>query len=380
MSYQLLHPATGATHITGLGPQSSASVGHCSSSHACGAPPRHNAEGALPCDPQVFIAVAVAHLAGEGRCAVAHLADRHVDICALLLMVHVHKDQTLDSDRQEPSSAGVLVSLLLLPGTPVVARRGWVWRRCCRRSRAHGGRACRRGVIGSKAALPVNDAVGCQAALSLFGAATLLFFRGAAHAGTAVHVSASAWLGAYPVRPKLRARREVHLGHRPLVSVVGAGQHEPWALSCVVAHGCVVLKKNIGPVRLRNVVGAVLLPVVMWGSTNAVDDDHCFGFCSAWHRQVLPMAPLVTLVQRLRGMSAAVVGRIWGTRGRVTDVVSSVAPHVVGRVVSGGASVQSALLCPAASGDSRPCSLCSCLSAKAEHGLSSMQDFGCTAA
>ncbi len=237
MSYQLLHPATGATHITGLGPQSSASVGHCSSSHACGAPPPHNAEGALPCDPQVFIAVALAHLAGEGRCAVAHLADRHVDICALLFMVHVHKDQTLDSDRQEPSSAGVLVPLLLLPGTPVVARRGWVWRRCYRRSRAHGGRACRRGVIGSKTALPVHDAVGCQAALSLFGAATLLFFRGAAHAGTAVHVSASAWLGAYPVRPKLRARREVHLGHRPLVSSSGPGSMNPGRIPALLLMG-----------------------------------------------------------------------------------------------------------------------------------------------
>jgi CP family cyanate transporter-like MFS transporter len=116
-----------------------------------------------------------------------------------------------------------------------------------------------------------------------------------------------------------------------------------WGIPASLAIG-ILLQRNIGPVRLHILLGALLLPVGVLGALTAEDTLRGMFFAVAGVGMFLPVAPLVTLLQKQPGMTAARVGMVMGTMGSVTYVVSSVAPNVVGHFVGRGAAIDAVLL------------------------------------
>jgi cyanate permease len=230
-------------------------------------------------------------------------------------------------------------------------------------------------IVGLKTALPLKDAVGFQGALTILGGATVLFLvvllaMGPLSSATATSTKPVSWSALFASYRSVLAGKTTwiialaFMGPLALYLVINtwlpshlqaAGMDRPaasswlgymnlWGIPASLVIG-LLLQKHIGPVRLHIVIGAVLLPLAMWGSITAVDDDHRFVFFAlAGIGMFLPVAPLVTLLQRMPGMSAAKVGMVMGTMGSVTYIVSSVAPNVVGRVVTAGLPIERALL------------------------------------
>jgi cyanate permease len=117
-----------------------------------------------------------------------------------------------------------------------------------------------------------------------------------------------------------------------------------WGIPASLGVGFLLFHK-IGPPRLHMLVGALLLPVGMWLALRAGDDDgRRLWLAVAGVGMFWPVAPLVTALQRMPGMTAARVGMVMGTMGSVTYVVSSFAPDVVGAAVTAGAPAITALL------------------------------------
>lgn len=117
-----------------------------------------------------------------------------------------------------------------------------------------------------------------------------------------------------------------------------------WGIPASLGIGFLLFNK-IGPPRLHMMIGAVLLPVGMFFALQATDDDaRRLWFAVAGIGMFWPVAPLVTALQAMPGMTAARVGMVMGTMGSVTYVVSSFAPDVVGAVVKSGAPAITALL------------------------------------
>jgi len=116
-----------------------------------------------------------------------------------------------------------------------------------------------------------------------------------------------------------------------------------WGIPASLAIG-VMLQRNIGAVRLHILLGAILLPLGVYGALSADAALRPVVFAIAGIGMFLPVAPLVTLLQRQPGMTAAKVGMVMGTMGSVTYVVSSVAPNVVGHFVAAGTAIDTLLV------------------------------------
>jgi CP family cyanate transporter-like MFS transporter len=226
-------------------------------------------------------------------------------------------------------------------------------------------------IVGLKAALPLNAALGHQATLSVLAAGTVVF---------AVLLFAAGPLGAAP--PKVATSDLARAYGRVLAErttwVVAVAFSGPLALYLVMNTWLpthlqatfamtrpeamswlstmnlwgipaslligLLLQRNIVPVRLHIVVGALLLPLGVLGALTVDAPLRGIAFAVAGVGMFLPVAPLVTLLQRQPGMTAARVGMVMGTMGSVTYVVSSIAPNLVGRVVDGGAAIADVLV------------------------------------
>jgi MFS transporter, CP family, cyanate transporter len=227
-------------------------------------------------------------------------------------------------------------------------------------------------IVGLKLALPLKDAFGHQVALSLLASGCVLFLVGLVALGQ-ITTSAPRQVGLGEV---LRGYRSV-LGERAtwLIALAFTG---PLALYLVIntwlpthleqAFGLsraeaaaglsfmnlcgipasvavgVMLLRGIGRIKTHILVGAVLLPTAMAGALllDGAARDVCFALAGVG--LFVPVAPLVTLLQRQPDMTAGKVGMVMGTMGSATYIVSSVAPNVVGAAVTAGVSLGAALL------------------------------------
>lgn len=229
-------------------------------------------------------------------------------------------------------------------------------------------------LIGLKSALPLKDAVGYQLALvvlslGIVAFALALFALGSLKATTN---------NAPPPPVGVVLRSYVGVLKEPMTWIVAAAFSGPLALYLVMntwlptyleqafslsraqaASGLfsmnlwgvpaallvgVILQKKLTPVRLWILIGGVLLPLASYGALSVGDDLRpiFFGLCGA--ALFIPVAPLVTLLQRQPGMTGARFGMVMGTMGSVTYVVSSIAPNVVGGAVEQGLPLASVFL------------------------------------
>jgi sugar phosphate permease len=104
------------------------------------------------------------------------------------------------------------------------------------------------------------------------------------------------------------------------------------------------LQRRVWKVRGFILVGAVLLPIGMAGALLVDEALRPIFFALAGAGMFIPVAPLVTLLQRQPSMTAARFGMVMGTMGSVTYIVSSVAPNIVGSAVAAGTPIASVLL------------------------------------
>jgi sugar phosphate permease len=116
-----------------------------------------------------------------------------------------------------------------------------------------------------------------------------------------------------------------------------------WGIPASLTIG-VLLQKKVWRVRGWILVGGLLLPAGMAGALLADDVWRMPFFALAGAGLFIPVAPLVTLLQKQPGMTPARFGMVMGTMGSVTYIVSSLAPNVVGSVVKGGTPLSAALL------------------------------------
>ena len=231
-------------------------------------------------------------------------------------------------------------------------------------------------IVGLKTALPLKDALGHQGALTVLSTGTVVFAVLVFVCGP-LTTSATTAAQKTPLADVGRAYLRV-LGEKTTWVVAAAfagplalylvmntwlpthlqavfGMTRPeaaswlstmnlWGIPASLAIG-VMLQRNIGAVRMHIVVGAILLPLGVYGALTADAALRPVVFGIAGVGMFLPVAPLVTLLQRQAGMTAAKVGMVMGTMGSVTYVVSSVAPNVVGHFVATGTAID-ALLVP----------------------------------
>jgi DHA1 family bicyclomycin/chloramphenicol resistance-like MFS transporter len=259
---------------------------------------------------------------------------------------------------------------LTLMGAVVVdvvapARRGFV--------NALNGVAVNTGaIIGLKSALPLKEAFGYQAALSILSLATALFLvvlvamgpmskaaprvvsfsallqsykavlaekttwfiAGAFCGPLALYLVVNTWLPSYLEAVYALSRKD---------ATTALSTMNLWGIPASLMVGF-MLQKNVWKVRGWIVVGAIMLPLGMVGALLADASLRPVFFAFAGAGLFIPVAPLVTLLQRQPDMSAARFGMVMGTMGSVTYIVSSVAPNVVGSAVAAGVPIADALL------------------------------------
>jgi CP family cyanate transporter-like MFS transporter len=226
-------------------------------------------------------------------------------------------------------------------------------------------------IVGLSAALPLQAAFGTQLALALLSSATVVFAAlcfalgplgaappkvpvvdiGRAYARVlgerTTWVIAAAFCGPLALYLVMNTWLSTHLqGAFGMTRADAAGwlaTMNLWGIPASLAIG-IMLQRNIGPVRLHIAVGALLLPVGVAAALTVDEVWRAVAFAVAGIGMFLPVAPLVTLLQRQPGMTAAKVGMVMGTMGSVTYVVSSVAPNVVGSLVDAGFALDGVLL------------------------------------
>jgi predicted MFS family arabinose efflux permease len=229
-------------------------------------------------------------------------------------------------------------------------------------------------IVGLKTALPLKDALGHQAAWTVLSAGTVVFaalvflcgplstttttttqaplsdvFRGYGRVlgDKTTWVVAAAFAGPLALYLVMNTWLPTHLqatfGMTRPEAASWLSTMNVWGIPASLVIG-LMLQRNIGPVRLHIVVGALLLPLGVFGALTADATWRPLVFCVAGVGMFLPVAPLVTLLQKQPGMTAARVGMVMGTMGSVTYVVSSVAPNLVGHFVAGGMTIRSLLL------------------------------------
>lgn len=238
-------------------------------------------------------------------------------------------------------------------------------------------------LVGLKTALPLKDAIGHQLALvvlsvSIVMVAVVLFAlgqlssdtRGGARTTTDVKAGPppvlevlkryagvlrerTTWLVAAAfsgplalylvVNTWLPSYLEQTFGWTRVQAAGGLFTMNLWGVPAALLVG-VALQKRLVPVRFWILVGGLLLPVASYGAL-VVDDSLrtlFFGLCGA--ALFIPVAPLITLLQRQPGMNGARFGMVMGTMGSVTYVVSSVAPNLVGSATESGVTLAAALM------------------------------------
>jgi predicted MFS family arabinose efflux permease len=259
---------------------------------------------------------------------------------------------------------------LTLMGAVVVdvvapARRGFV--------NALNGVAINTGVIvGLKSALPLKDALGAQGALTVLSSTMALFlvlllavgplssappravsFGAIFRSYVAVLKERTTWIiaGAFcgplalylVVNTWLPTYLEQAYGLTRAAAAGALSTMNLWGIPASLTIG-VLLQKKVWRVRGWILVGGLLLPVGMAGALLADEAWRMPFFALAGAGLFIPVAPLVTLLQKQPGMTPARFGMVMGTMGSVTYIVSSLAPNVVGSVVDGGIPLATALL------------------------------------
>lgn len=259
---------------------------------------------------------------------------------------------------------------LTLMGAVVVdvvapARRGFV--------NALNGVAINTGVIvGLKSALPLKDALGAQGALTVLSSTMALFlvvllivgplssqgtrtvsfgdiFKSykAVLGERTTWIIASAFCGPLAlylvVNTWLPTYLEQAYGLTRAAAAGALSTMNLWGIPASLTIG-VLLQKKVWRVRGWILVGGLLLPAGMAGALLADDVWRMPFFALAGAGLFIPVAPLVTLLQKQPGMTPARFGMVMGTMGSVTYIVSSLAPNVVGSVVKGGTPLSAALL------------------------------------
>jgi sugar phosphate permease len=116
-----------------------------------------------------------------------------------------------------------------------------------------------------------------------------------------------------------------------------------WGIPASLTIG-VLLQRGVWRVRGWILVGALVLPIGMVGALLVDANLRPIFFALAGAGLFIPVAPLVTLLQKQPGMTAARFGMVMGTMGSVTYIVSSVAPNVVGSAVAGGVPIADVLV------------------------------------
>lgn len=259
---------------------------------------------------------------------------------------------------------------LTLMGAVVVdvvapARRGFV--------NALNGVAINTGVIiGLKSALPLKDALGAQGALTVLSSTMALFLVVLVIVGPlssqgtrtvsfvdifksykavlgerTTWIIASAFCGPLAlylvVNTWLPTYLEQAYGLTRAAAAGALSTMNLWGIPASLTIG-VLLQKKVWRVRGWILVGGLLLPAGMAGALLADDVWRMPFFALAGAGLFIPVAPLVTLLQKQPGMTPARFGMVMGTMGSVTYIVSSLAPNVVGSVVKGGTPLSAALL------------------------------------
>lgn len=227
-------------------------------------------------------------------------------------------------------------------------------------------------IIGLRNALPLKDALGAQGALTVLSAATAVFFVvlllvgplssapprqvsfgdilksyksvlgeattwfvAAAFCGPlALYLIVNSWLPTY---------LETAFGLTRVAASAATSTMNLWGIPASLAIG-VLLQRKVWRVRGWILVGAVVLPIGMAGALLADETWRMTFFAVAGMGLFIPVAPLVTLLQKQPGMTAARFGMVMGTMGSVTYIVSSVAPNVVGSAIKSGVPIGTALL------------------------------------
>ncbi len=227
-------------------------------------------------------------------------------------------------------------------------------------------------IVGLKTALPLKDALGAQWAMTVLSSATVLFlvllvalgplsktaprqvsFVDIARSYRAVLAEKTTWLIAVAfcgplalylvVNTWLPSYLESVYALTRVAATQALSSMNLWGIPASLLVG-LALQKKLWRVRGFILVGGLLLPVGMLGALLADDSSRPVWFALAGAGLFMPVAPLVTLLQKQPGMNAARFGMVMGTMGSVTYIVSSVAPNVVGSVVAGGMPIQEALL------------------------------------
>jgi cyanate permease len=227
-------------------------------------------------------------------------------------------------------------------------------------------------IIGLKTALPLKDALGHQWALTVLSSATVVClvllmalgplsqapprqvsFADIARSYRAVLAEKTTWLIAIAfcgplalylvVNTWLPSYLEGVYGLTRAAAAQALSVMNLWGIPASLLVG-LALQKKVWRVRGFILVGGLLLPVGMLGALLADDGTRPIWFALAGAGLFMPVAPLVTLLQKQPGMNAARFGMVMGTMGSVTYIVSSIAPNVVGSVTAGGLPIQEALL------------------------------------
>jgi MFS family permease len=227
-------------------------------------------------------------------------------------------------------------------------------------------------IIGLKTALPLKDALGPQGAMTALSAATALFlvllvalgplsqaaprqvsFGDILKSYRAVLAERATWLiaGAFcgplalylVVNTWLPSYLEQVYALTRVEAASALSTMNLWGIPASLTIG-VLLQKGVWRVRGWILVGAIVLPVGMVGALLVDASLRPVFFALAGAGLFIPVAPLVTLLQKQPGMTAARFGMVMGTMGSVTYVVSSVAPNVVGSAVAAGVPIADVLV------------------------------------
>jgi MFS family permease len=227
-------------------------------------------------------------------------------------------------------------------------------------------------IIGLKTALPLKDALGPQGAMTALSVATALFLvllvalgplsqaaprqvsigdilksyravlgekatwliAGAFCGPLALYLVVNTWLPSYLEQVYALTRAE---------AASALSTMNLWGIPASLGIG-VLLQKGVWRVRGWVLVGALLLPVGMAGALLVDASLRPVFFALAGAGLFIPVAPLVTLLQKQPGMTAARFGMVMGTMGSVTYIVSSVAPNIVGSAVAAGVPIADVLV------------------------------------
>lgn len=227
-------------------------------------------------------------------------------------------------------------------------------------------------IIGLRTALPLKDSLGAQGALTALSAATAVFLVVLIGAGAlssaapkkvsfveilksyaqvlklpttwivavafcgplALYLVVNTWLPTYLEQAYALTRKD---------ATTALSTMNLWGIPASLAIG-VLLQRRVWKVRGWIFLSALVLPIGMAGALLVDEQWRMTLFAVAGAGLFMPVAPLVTLLQRQPGMTAARFGMVMGTMGSVTYIVSSVSPNVVGAQVAAGVPLASVLV------------------------------------